>query len=370
MIKRLFSLVALFAVLGTGPAIADDVISNGLTLTLPSAGSTNWADTFHDNFAVPISGHDHTGGGKGVQIGTNAIASNAVNQSKIRLANDGYLRARNAANSGDIEICKVSAADKIRFNGSNVSSDTRADLGLAIGTNVQAYDEELADVAGLTPTDNNFIVGNGSAFVTESGSTARTSMGVGTGDSPTFTGATISGLTANSLVATDGSKALTSSVSGLSPTLTGLGLSSLSASSFVYTDGSKNLSTTASTGPSTTSWTPTISAISGTNNGGTLQEARYVQIGPLVFFWVHFSAFSVLTGAPSALTVTPPPIAGVAMSGYFPTGAIMASSGSVSEPGFWTYNGTTFTVVQGDGGQFTNPGSAYTVSFQGFYRVL
>ena len=50
----------------------------------------------------------------------------------------------------------------------------------AIGTTVQAYDAQLADIAGLTPTDNSFIVGNGTNFVSEDASTARTSLGLGT----------------------------------------------------------------------------------------------------------------------------------------------------------------------------------------------
>ena len=37
----------------------------------------------------------------------------------------------------------------------------------------------MDDIAGLTPTDGNFIVGNGSNFVLESGATARTSLGLG-----------------------------------------------------------------------------------------------------------------------------------------------------------------------------------------------
>jgi hypothetical protein len=57
-------------------------------------------------------------------------------------------------------------------------SSARSFLGLAIGTDVQAYDAQLADIAGLTPTDNSFIVGNGTNFVAEAASTARTSLGV------------------------------------------------------------------------------------------------------------------------------------------------------------------------------------------------
>ena len=66
-------------------------------------------------------------------------------------------------------------------NGSNFvvesGSTARASLGLTIGTNVQAFDQQLADVAGLSVTDGGFIVGDGSNFVLETGSTARASMG-------------------------------------------------------------------------------------------------------------------------------------------------------------------------------------------------
>ena len=58
-------------------------------------------------------------------------------------------------------------------------SETRTDLGLVIGTNVQAYDADLTTLGGLAKIDNNFIVGNGSAWVAETGSTARTSLGLG-----------------------------------------------------------------------------------------------------------------------------------------------------------------------------------------------
>jgi len=65
--------------------------------------------------------------------------------------------------------------------GATSASAARTALGLVIGTNVQAFDAQLTDIAGLTPSDGNFIVGDGSNFVLESGSTARASLGVSIG---------------------------------------------------------------------------------------------------------------------------------------------------------------------------------------------
>lgn len=48
-----------------------------------------------------------------------------------------------------------------------------------VGVDVQAYDADLTALGGLAKTDGNFIVGNGSTWVAESGSTARASLGLG-----------------------------------------------------------------------------------------------------------------------------------------------------------------------------------------------
>jgi hypothetical protein len=80
------------------------------------------------------------------------------------------------------------STDPVAESGSVV----RTSLGLTIGTHVQAYDADLAAIAGLANSDSNLIVGNGSTWVAESGTTLRTSLGLGTGATPTFTGLTLS----------------------------------------------------------------------------------------------------------------------------------------------------------------------------------
>ena len=53
-------------------------------------------------------------------------------------------------------------------------------------TGYQVSDADLTAIAALAHTDGNFIVGDGAAWVAESGATARTSLGLGTTDSATF----------------------------------------------------------------------------------------------------------------------------------------------------------------------------------------
>lgn len=71
--------------------------------------------------------------------------------------------------SGNLVAANGSALTAL--NASNLASGTVANARL---------DQQLQDVAGLAVTNGNFIVGDGSNFVAESGATARTSLGLGT----------------------------------------------------------------------------------------------------------------------------------------------------------------------------------------------
>ena len=145
----------------------------------------------YDAQLADVAGLAVTDGNFIVGNGSNFVAesgSTARTSLGLGTGDSPEFTAVNIGSATDTTVTRVSAG-VIAVEGSNVL------LASNIGTSVQAYDAQLADVAGLAVTDGNFIVGNGANFVAESGATARTSLGLGTGDSPEFTAVNIGSAT-------------------------------------------------------------------------------------------------------------------------------------------------------------------------------
>ena len=113
--------------------------------------------------------------------GLNDISGLSVTDGNIIVGNGTNWVAESGATARtSLGVPSTAEAALVANNLSDLASasSARTNLGLAIGTDVQAYDAGLNDISGLAVTDGNFIVGNGTNWVAESGSTARTSLGV------------------------------------------------------------------------------------------------------------------------------------------------------------------------------------------------
>tara|TARA_B100001964_G_scaffold1047_1_gene1221 strand:- start:387 stop:2162 length:1776 start_codon:yes stop_codon:yes gene_type:complete len=185
--------------------IGDDVtVKSSATQyqVLTSAGNTSNAATWG---AVQLDSSDATTGilptsrgGLGEDFG------NYANQSIIVKGTNGGLAKGNQyevlqVGASNLEYDKVDLANSTTGTlsitrggtGATNAADARTNLG------VQLADAQLTDIAGLTPDDGKFIVGDGNNFITESGDTARISLGVGTTDSPSIAGLTVTGTSAS-----------------------------------------------------------------------------------------------------------------------------------------------------------------------------
>jgi hypothetical protein len=82
-------------------------------------------------------------------------------------------------NGGADEISVTGLSGLLADDQHVLDSEVTAVIDADIGVGLQAWDANLDQIAALAVTDGNFIVGNGSAWVAESGATARTSLGLG-----------------------------------------------------------------------------------------------------------------------------------------------------------------------------------------------
>lgn len=107
----------------------------------------------------------------GLVIGTDVQAQNAIlaDIAGLTQATDKlpYFDSATTAATTDLSAFARTVLDDAD------ASAVRTTLGLVIGTNVQAYDAQLADLAGTTPTKGNLLVGDGTNWV---------SVGIGTND--------------------------------------------------------------------------------------------------------------------------------------------------------------------------------------------
>lgn len=147
----------------------------------------------------PTDANFIVGDGSNFVLESGSTARSSLGLGSISTQNSNSVTITGGSVSG---ITDIAVADG--GTGASTASDARTNLGVAIGSDVQAFDAQLADVAGLTPADGAVVIGDGSNFVAESGATLRTSVGVGTSDSPQFAGIELGHASDNTLTASSG----------------------------------------------------------------------------------------------------------------------------------------------------------------------
>ncbi len=174
------SLISTDLVDDTTPQLGGDLSTNSNNILfadndVASFGASGDLQIYHDTLDSYISER----GTGNLYVGANGSVEFFKHLSTDRMAKfitDGAVELYHA-NSKKIETTSSGVSVTGSLDVTDAST-TRTNLGVAIGSDVQAYDAQLADVAGLTPTDGNFIVGDGANFVVESGATARASLGL------------------------------------------------------------------------------------------------------------------------------------------------------------------------------------------------
>jgi hypothetical protein len=175
---------------GTGASTAANALINlGLTAT---AAEINFTDGVTSNIQTQLDNKQP------LDAELTAIAALAVTDSNFIVGNgttwvaESGATARTSLGLGSIATQSASSVsitggsitgitDLAVADGGTGASDAstaRTNLGVAIGTNVQAWDANLDQIAALAPTADNFIVGNGSAWTLETPANALLSLGV------------------------------------------------------------------------------------------------------------------------------------------------------------------------------------------------
>ena len=175
-------------IVGSSPARADDLAAGADAagmFTFVEKGTVNADNGFvcssdkgsavvgtNNLTFVQFSGAGQITAGDGLDKSANTLS--------VDLKSNGGLVIESTEIAVDLSASSITGTLAVSDGGtgSTSASAARTALGLAIGTNVQAFDAQLSDVAGLTPSNGVFIVGDGSNFVAESGATARASLGL------------------------------------------------------------------------------------------------------------------------------------------------------------------------------------------------
>ena len=202
-------------------------VSNGagsITLNVDDAFLVNDADDTTTG-TITAAGFTTTGTSTAATSSVSALAiggSVITNFAGTGLTVTGNALTADLGTSVDIsDETNLAVGNGITLTGDTLTVSAAGGLAQAAGGLTTTGVLEDLNTLGAAASDGEFIVATGAgAFAYESGATVRTSLGLGTGDSPTFTALTLSSLTGGFLK-TNGSGVLATSTIDLTADVTG-----------------------------------------------------------------------------------------------------------------------------------------------------
>lgn len=191
---------------GLGPKI---ILTTGVSGTLPVANGGIGVGTLTDGGVLLGSGTSAVTAMGVLADGSIVVGDGATDPVALAAftSSTGTLKHE----SGGIEA-NISAITTDQFLGGTsagvigirTAAQVTTSLALTIGTNTQAWDANLDQIAALAPTADNFIVGNGSAWTLETPTNVKISLGLVIGTDVQAEDAVLTDLAALSEVAGDG----------------------------------------------------------------------------------------------------------------------------------------------------------------------
>jgi hypothetical protein len=152
--------------------VAYQTLNLGLQLTIPTAGTRNWAQTLYATTWTKISSHDHTGSGNGSQLGTNALLPLSITTAKL----------------ADLSVTTIKLADDavttVKITDLNITTGKLADLAVttlkladnAVTSAKLALNLPLSQAAISSPS------GTTETLDFDTGMTQRLNLGLASGD--------------------------------------------------------------------------------------------------------------------------------------------------------------------------------------------